>query len=179
MSHRVSEYFTIVIFGKEKGNSFWLGCFPELSLAQARQQCKEHAGLLKEGKDPKAEIAQQLFSAEQQQREDQLKGSIEQLILGYTTKMRDDGKRTWQQVLYRLEKETYPFIPKATKARDVTHAHIKQFLATIIQRGASVEANRVRSYLMAAFNSFVRPAPTHASSIALSSPISSGTGGRL
>jgi hypothetical protein len=39
--------------------------------------------------------------------------------------MREDGKRTWQQVLYRLEKETYPFIPKVTKARDVKPAHIK------------------------------------------------------
>lgn len=139
-------------FWQGKRQFILLGRFPDLSLAQARQQCKEHAGLLKQGKAPKAEIAEQLFSAEQQQREDQLRGSIEQLILGYTTKMREDGKRTWQQVLYRLEKETYPFIPKVMKARDVTPAHIKQILATIIKRGASVEANRVRSYLMAAFN---------------------------
>ena len=139
-------------FWQGKRQFILLGRFPEMSLAQARQLSKEHAGLLKEGKDPKAEIAEQLFTAEQQHREDQLKGSIEQLILGYTTKMREDGKRTWQQVLYRLEKETYSFIPKATKARDVTPAHIKQILAAIINRGASVESNRVRSYLMAAFN---------------------------
>jgi hypothetical protein len=91
-------------FWQGKRQFILLGRFPELSLAQARQQCKEHAGLLKEGKDPLKLKSQSSFSAEQQQREDQLKGSIEQLILGYTTKMREDGKRTWQQVLYRLER---------------------------------------------------------------------------
>ncbi len=96
--------------------------------------------------------AEQEVAQEQQKREEQLKGSIEQLIQGYTSKMREESKRTWQQVLTRLEKETYLFISRDTKANQVTPLHIKQILAAIIQRGASVEANRVRSYLMAAFN---------------------------
>jgi len=66
--------------------------------------------------------------------------------------MREDGKRTWQQVLYRLEKETYSFITKDTNANEVTPIHIKQILSAIIERGASVEVNRVCSYLMAVFN---------------------------
>ena len=129
-----------------------LGRYPEMSLAQARQLAKGYAGTLKEGKNPKVEKAEQAIALEKQKRAEQLKGSIEQLIKGYTSKMRDDGKRTWQQVLYRLEKETYSFIAKDTKANEVTPLHIKQILSAIIQRGASVEANRVRSYLMAAFN---------------------------
>jgi len=129
-----------------------LGRYPEMSLAQARQLAKGYAGTLKEGKNPKVEKAEQEIALEKQKRAEQLKGSIEQLIQGYTNKMREDGKRTWQQVLYRLEKETYSFIAKDTKANEVTPLHIKQILSAIIQRGASVEANRVRSYLMAAFN---------------------------
>lgn len=129
-----------------------LGRYPEMSLAQARQQAKGYAGTLKEGKNPKTVKAEQEVAQEQQKRAEQLKGSIEQLIQGYTSKMREEGKRTWQQVLTRLEKETYLFISRDTKANQVTPLHIKQILAAIIQRGASVEANRVRSYLMAAFN---------------------------
>ena len=129
-----------------------LGRYPEMTLAQARQWVKGYAGVLKEGRNPKIEKAEQEVAEEKQRRDAQLKGSIEQLIHGYTSKMNEDGKRTWQQVLYRLEKEIYPFIARETKANQVTPLHIKQILSAIIQRGASVEANRVRSYLMAAFN---------------------------
>lgn len=97
------------------------GRYPEMSLAQARQLAKGYAGTLKEGKNPKVEKAEQEVALEKQKRAEQLKGSIEQLIQGYTNKMREDGKRTWQQVLYRLEKETYslllPKMPKQTKSR--------------------------------------------------------------
>ncbi|MDU6441034.1 MAG: Arm DNA-binding domain-containing protein, partial [Pantoea sp.] len=95
-----------------------LGRYPEMSLAQARQLAKGYAGTLKEGKNPKVEKAEQEIALEKQKRAEQLKGSIEQLIQGYTNKMREDGKRTWQQVLYRLEKETYSFIAKDTKANE-------------------------------------------------------------
>jgi hypothetical protein len=57
-------------FWQGKRQFILLGRFPELSLAQAKQQCKEHAGLLKEGKAPKSEIVEQLFTAEPQQYED-------------------------------------------------------------------------------------------------------------
>ncbi|MCV5426288.1 integrase, partial [Escherichia coli] len=42
--------------------------------------------------------------------------------------------------------------PRETKAKDVTSGQIKHILAGIIQRGAVVHSNRIRSYLMAAFN---------------------------
>lgn len=38
------------------------------------------------------------------------------------------------------------------KAKDVTSSQVKEILAGIIQRDAVVHANRIRSYLMAAFN---------------------------
>ncbi|EED1425166.1 site-specific integrase, partial [Escherichia coli] len=57
-----------------------------------------------------------------------------------------------QDVLKRLENECYTVIPRETKAKDVTSGQIKHILAGIIQRGAVVHSNRIRSYLMAAFN---------------------------
>jgi integrase len=51
-----------------------------------------------------------------------------------------------------LEKETYPVIKPTTKAKDVTAHDIKIILAHMIHRGAATQSNRVRSYLMAAFN---------------------------
>lgn len=139
-------------YWNQKRQFIQLGRYPEMSLAQARQYTQEYAGLLKEGKNPK-HVKYELELVEQQKRqEEQLKGSIQQLIHGYTNKMKDDGKRTWERVRNRLEKEVYPFISAQTKANMVTPLHIKQILSSIIQRGASVESNRVRSYLMAAFN---------------------------
>lgn len=51
-----------------------------------------------------------------------------------------------------MERECYTVIPRDTKAKDVTPLQIKIILSGIIQRDAVVHANRVRSYLMAAFN---------------------------
>lgn len=61
--------------------------------------------------------------------------------------MKADGKRTYADVLRRLEKDVYPVIPPETKAKDVTPLDIKQILINMIQRGAIVQSNRVRSYL--------------------------------
>ena len=66
--------------------------------------------------------------------------------------MKKDGKRTHEAVMVALEKETYPHLSKTTKAKDVTAHDIKIILAHMIRRGASTQSNRVRSYLMAAFN---------------------------
>ena len=66
--------------------------------------------------------------------------------------MKKDGKRTHAAVLLALEKETYPVIKPTTKAKDVTAHDIKIILAHMIRRGADTQSNRVRSYLMAAFN---------------------------
>ncbi|MFB2728721.1 site-specific integrase [Shewanella mangrovisoli] len=51
-----------------------------------------------------------------------------------------------------LAKEVLPLIPPATKAKDVTTDDIKLVLGGMIRRGSATQSNRVRSYLMAAFN---------------------------
>jgi hypothetical protein len=118
-------------FWQGKRQFILLGRFPELSLAQARQQCKEHAGLLKEGKDPKAEIAEQLSLPNNNNVKTSSKAALSNSFWVTPPKcvktVNAPGNRFctgW--------KETYPFIPKATKARDVIPAHIKQILAPLL-----------------------------------------------
>lgn len=142
----VYRYF---IGGKAK--FIQLGLFPSLTLDAAGERCREFAGWMKAGIDPKTEIDR--LSCEQEAREkiEAEKGSIKQLIDSYIWKMKADGKRTHADVLRRLEKDVYPVIPPTTKAKDVTPLDIKQILTNMIQRGAVVQSNRVRSYLHAAF----------------------------
>ena len=62
--------------------------------------------------------------------------------------MKLDNKRTWADVLKRMEKRVlYGYSSRETKAKDVTPLQIKTILSGIIQRDAVVHANRIRSYL--------------------------------
>lgn len=147
-----SKRFVFRYFVHGKAKFLALGAFPQMSLSQAREQAKEYGGWLKEGVDPKARIDSDRQANEQQKREHAQKGSVEQLFHAYTAQMKKDGKRTYEAVLKALEKEVYPVIPKDTKAKDVTPHEIILVLAAMIRRGAATQSNRVRSYLMAAFN---------------------------
>ncbi len=129
-----------------------LGPFPTLSLSEAREKSKQFGLLLKQGIDPKEQLESTRKAKEQEKREEARKGSIKQLFDAYVSQMQKDGKRTHKAVLASLEKEVYPIIPPATKAKDVTTHDLMLVLAAMIKRGAKTQSNRVRSYLMAAFN---------------------------
>lgn len=138
---------------KDKQRKFIsLGEFPTLSLAEAREQVKNFGLLLKQGVDPKEYLESASAAQKQAIREEARKGSIRQLFDAYVAQMEKDGKRTHKAVLVSLEKEVYPVIPPATKAKDVTTHDLMLVLAAMIRRGAKTQSNRVRSYLMAAFS---------------------------
>jgi len=123
-----------------------------ISLADAREEAKKYGAMLQRGLDPKVEQENINQEKDNKAKLEAQKGSIEQLFASYTTQMEKDGKRTFKAVLGALEKEVYPFIPPATKAKDVTKDNLITILAHMIKRGANTQSNRVRSYLMAAFN---------------------------
>ncbi|GJA10560.1 MULTISPECIES: tyrosine-type recombinase/integrase [Aeromonas] len=129
-----------------------LGNFPNLKLVDAREKAKTLGQMIRDGLDPKDEQERQSREREQVKREHEQQGTVEQLFRSYTEQMKKDGKRTHGAVLVALEKETYPHLSKTTKAKDVTAHDIKIILAHMIRRGADTQSNRVRSYLMAAFN---------------------------
>lgn len=145
-------YFRYYVNKGKKEKFIQIGLWPEMKLATANEIAKTYSLWLSEGKDPTNEL--DILKKEEQQlaQFNNSQGSFEQLIHGYVNKMKQDNKRTWQDVLKRLEKECYEQIPRGTKAKDVTPIQIKNLLSTIIQRGAVVHSNRIRSYLMAAFN---------------------------
>lgn len=132
-----------------------LGTFPDMSLSDARSKAKEYSLQLSQGLCPKTLIAEaeELRQQEdQKQAEEDKEGSIQQLFVYYTDRMRSAGKRTYKQVLRDLEKEVYPVIAPQTKAKDVKREQLVRVLGLMIQRGARTQSNRVRSYLQAAFN---------------------------
>ncbi len=122
------------------------------SLASAEAKAREFAEKLQQGINPKADQEEKASAKKQAAREAAQKGSVQDLFEAYTDNMKRDGKRTYAAVLASLEKETRDIITPTTKAKDVTTEQIKLILASMIKRGAVVQSNRVRSYLMAAFN---------------------------
>ncbi|MBY7844274.1 integrase arm-type DNA-binding domain-containing protein [Vibrio fluvialis] len=147
-----SKRFVFRYFVDGKARFIPLGQFPELALNDARTKQKELGDLLLQGIDPKEHLQAQQKAQQQAKKEESRKGSLKQLFDAYVAQMKKDGKRTHKAVLASLEKEVYPHIPPATKAKDVTKDDIKFVLAAMIRRDARTQSNRVRSYLMAAFN---------------------------
>jgi len=143
--------FVFRFFWEGKRQFIQLGKFPEMQLTEAHDKAKLHGAQLKSGLNPKTELERQQKERDVAAKAEAMKGSMQQLIHGYVDKMKADGKRTYGDVLRRLEKDTYPVIPPTTKAKEVTPEHIKLILSNMIRRGAVVQSNRVRSYLHAAF----------------------------
>ncbi|MEZ9539693.1 tyrosine-type recombinase/integrase [Shewanella sp. 10N.286.51.B8] len=121
-------------------------------MTKAQGECEKFAELLSQGKDPKFIIQQELEAKEQAEKAEVMKGSIQQLFEAYTKQMKTDGKRTYKAVLKSLEKEVYPFLPPASKAKNIKPTDIVPILSAMIKRGAVTQSNRVRSYIVAAFN---------------------------
>lgn len=158
-----SKRFVFRYFIGTKANFILIGNVPNdggkntdkvqgISLVSARDKAKEYGAMLQRGADPKLELGIINQEKENQIKLEAQKGSIQQLFTSYTAQMEKDGKRTFKTVLTALEKETYPFIAATTKAKDVTKDDLIGILAHMIKRGANTQSNRVRSYLMAAFN---------------------------
>lgn len=139
-----------------------LGEYPALSLAGANKSVAIYSNMLIEGVDPKVQLEKKrleqevILQLEKQKRAiEALKGTAHDLFIAYTDNMKNDGKRSYRLVLQALEKEAVPFFG-SKKASDVTANDIKIVLSKMIQRGACVQSNRVRSYLSAAFNYGIR-----------------------
>ena len=153
---KASKRFVFRYFNQRKATFIRLGTFPEMSLVDAREEASVYRAILAEGKDPKSVIERQKCEEAEAKAADSMRGSFQQLIESYAQKMKDDGKRTWRNVLKAISTDVYIVIPPNIKAKDVTSSDIRLVLAKMIQRGAIVQSNKVRSYLHAAFNHGLR-----------------------
>jgi integrase len=137
---------------QKKVHYIQLGRYPSMDLAEARREINSLIKMLKKGLNPKDELKRISLEKELLAHQESTKGSIKQLFIAYTDNMKREGKRTYSAVFKALEKETYPIISPETKAKDVSRQQIVIVISKLIQRDALVQSNRVRSFLMAAFN---------------------------
>lgn len=147
-----AKVFVFRYYRAQKRVFIQLGRFPNLSLSESRTRIAPFGQMLKDGVDPKSELAKERDARDRAEKKEKQQGSVKQLFHSYINQMRKDGKRTYKQVLYALEKEVYPLIPPGTKAKKVTTHDVITVLAAMIKRDAVTQSNRVRSYMMAAFN---------------------------
>ncbi|PML28904.1 integrase [Vibrio breoganii] len=147
-----SKVFCFRYYAEGKPRFITVGRFPDVSLSLARDKARGFSGLLGDGVDPQQHIEDKKSQQKRLVQEEARKGTLEQLFHSYTHQMKKDGKRTYSAVLHALEKEVYPYLSKATKAKDATKDDFILVLSSMIRRGAVTQSNRVRSYLMAAFN---------------------------
>lgn len=150
---------------------------PGLSLSELREQAAEYAKIATEHGDIKAYLARcNLEKAEQeaerQRQRNELqrlaeleasKGSLSELFQDYIEDRKRDGRseaqiKEFKRVLLnelegvKVGPDGAPVNVMAMKAKDVRPDHVKLLLRPIWERGATRQAGKVRSFLVAAFN---------------------------
>lgn len=136
--------YTSPIDGKRKQVA--IGDAKVMSLSEARDRGRELRALVNGGKDPahdKKQAVAQNIAARQQ-------GTLADLMNFYAQKLEVEGKRTAKEVRRITAKD----VPKAlleTRADQITKDDILDILAPIVDRGAPVHADNVRTYMRAAF----------------------------
>lgn len=129
-----------------------LGAYPECTLSEARDRCRDARKLVDQGKDPQEEKLRKDKAQKIRKREASLRGSVEQLFQHYISYLKaEKSQESAQKVWQAYERDVLPVVKSDMKAKDVTSKEIRLILNRITKRGALIQANRVRSYLMAAF----------------------------
>jgi integrase len=130
----------------------------KLSLKDANKKYGEHGEVLKDGHDPKEYIAEQeaergrarIAKAEALRRE-QAQGSFGQLLEFYLDHLRaNKSERHYRNVRYAIDHENMGLLLNI-KANQITTGDIKPILQRIVDRGSYCMAERMRTYLSAAF----------------------------
>ena len=136
-----------------------LGRYPDISLKDARELCQKHRKLLEHHIDPqehaletKLEQNRKKAEADRKKLEAERRGSVALLFERYVADMKAQGKTSYKEVERALNRDALPSLGSTVKANQIKPSDIKFILAKVIQRGSLVQANRLRSYLSAAFN---------------------------
>jgi integrase len=146
---------TFFLFYRFRGKRcfYRLGRFPnQASIAEAHQKARGALKLLAQGIDPRAHETQVKAAQATAQREATLRGSIAQLFEAYVAHLEAKGSHgTAKTVRNIFRHDIAPVIDETTKAQEVAPHHVKAVLHRIINCGALIQANRVRSYMSAAY----------------------------
>jgi len=126
------------------------------TLYEARKIAGQYEDMIKKGIDPKYYLEEQiLLEAEKRRKIESAKkqATFGQLLESYVANMEAEGKRSFKSVERSLE--TYvrrPFSEMTdNKANKIEASDIKSIIGRMIKNNITTHANRVRSYLHAAF----------------------------
>jgi integrase len=114
--------------------------------------------LIREGIDPQVQRDQLRqeqerlrLEHEETLRREAATGTLDELFEWHIQRLKANGRMYWREVERGYKANIRPVVGGTTKARDVTEEGVVQILARLKDRDALVYANRVRSYLHAAF----------------------------
>jgi integrase len=142
-------------FGGQRGHFYRLGAYPGLSLAQARERCREVRNLVDQGIDPKAELERRRMSEvverkaqEQQALQARTTATYDDLVRVYLESL--DNATTRSEIDRLLQKDAYPIL-KGKRVTEIEPSDIRIVLASARKRGAQRVVFMLHSYLHAAF----------------------------
>ncbi|MEL7798750.1 tyrosine-type recombinase/integrase [Idiomarina loihiensis] len=136
------QYITLGKFGDTPSS---------LSLMDARLKAEELSEVVLNGEDPKQLIQKRKDAQELHTRQMSTRGTLKQLLDSYVHHMKETDKRTFNEVRAALYKEVLSKIDNSSPASEVETSSFVRILAEMIDRGATTQSNRVRSYLHAAY----------------------------
>ncbi len=121
-----------------------LGSYPEITLADAHELHRKAVKCLLNGKNPANEKQKAKVEA-------RIANTVNELIDEYLEKWAKPRKRSWHEDERILKKDVATTIGKL-KAKDVTKKDILLILDQVINRGASIAANRTLAVIRRMFN---------------------------
>ena len=120
-------------------------------MKEARDTCRKLREAINLGIDPKEEHLRQHKAREEEEQTQNNQGTLEQLFDFYIQDLLLDGKASVKEVERIYFKDIHPLIGDL-KTKDVTKKDCALVVKMVVDRGSDVMANRLRSYMHAAFN---------------------------
>lgn len=148
-SGHISFFLLYTADGRERFMN--LGRYTGKNLGDARARARDERLVVDAGKDPQQVKAAQRAEDKRQELRAKSRGTVSQLLEKYIERLKTEGKRSAEQV-QRFHKAYIKDVIGKEYAGEVQPDDIRRVLRPIINRGKLVLANRVRSYLVAAFN---------------------------
>lgn len=128
------------------------------TLAKARQKFAELETLRREHGNPILHLNAQVERESAERRRTELEkasqGSLGELLFAYVAKLKREGKRSAREVENAFRLHVYERAPDLVdqKAKEITPSDVHSILSGIAAAGKTRQVNKVRSFLMAAFN---------------------------
>jgi len=148
-------FYVEYTFGGQRGQFYRLGAYPGLSLAQARERCREIRNLVDQGIDPKAELERRRASevSERKAQEEQAlharaTATYEDLVRIYTASI--DNATTRSEIDRLLQKDAHPLL-QGKRVTEIDPSDVRAVLARARKRDAKRVVFMLHSYLHAAF----------------------------